>query len=246
MKLRKYPNFEDLTKDSVEAFIRLSNEAIRQKGRFALALSGGSTPAPFYRALAESANRKRLDWGHIHLFWGDERPVPQDHPESNYRMAKETLIDPVGIPDANVHRVPAEMDVRLAAFSYEEVLRDFFDGNWPRFDLVLLGMGADGHTASLFPHSAGLNEEQRWFIANYAPVRETWRLTLTRRAINAARRVWVLVRGESKAEKLAEVLAGLQDPQANPIQLVHPEDGEMVWWVDQAAAQKLPEGFELA
>jgi 6-phosphogluconolactonase len=245
MKLKIYPDFETLTKAAVEEAIRLSEEAIHQRGRFTIALSGGSTPAPFYRALAKSTNRKRLDWEHIHLFWGDERPVPADHPDSNYRMAKETLIDLVGIPEANVHRVPAELDVRLAAFSYEEVLRDFFDGDWPPFDLTLLGMGADGHTASLFPHSAGLNEAQRWFIANYAPGMETWRLTLTRHAINAARTVWVLVRGESKAEKLAGVLAGPQNPQANPIQLIHPEEGEMVWWVDQAAAQKLPEGFVL-
>jgi len=245
MKLKIYPDFGTLTKAAVEETVRLGNEAIRQQGRFSIALSGGSTPAPFYRALAQLANRKRLDWGHIHLFWGDERPVPRDHPESNYRMAKETLIDPVGIPEANVHRVPAEMDVRLAACSYEEALRDFFEGDWPRFDLALLGMGADGHTASLFPHSAGLNEAQRWFIANYAPVRETWRLTLTKPAINAARAIWVLVRGESKAQKLAEVLAGPQDPAANPIQLISPEEGEMVWWVDEAAAQKLPEGFGL-
>ncbi|MFW5714112.1 MAG: 6-phosphogluconolactonase, partial [Brevefilum sp.] len=203
--------------------------------------SGGSTPEPFYRGLADRANQTRLDWRNIHFFWGDERPVPPDHPDSNFGMAREVLIGQVPILEENVHRVPAEMDVRMAAFSYEEVLRDFFDGEWPRFDLVLLGMGEDGHTASLFPKSAGLNEEQRWFIANYAPGLETWRLTLTKHAINASREIWVLVQGKSKAARLAEALTGPHDPWENPIQLIAPEDGELVWMVDEDAAQKLPD-----
>lgn len=245
MKLKIYPDFVALTNAAVEAFIGLCNKTVRSRGRFAVSLSGGSTPELFYRALGETANRSRVAWKHVHLFWGDERPVPPDHPDSNFRMAREALIDPLRIPEANIHRVPAELDVRLAALSYEEVLRDFFEGERPRFDLVLLGMGEDGHTASLFPKSAGLNEAQRWFIANYAPKRETWRLTLTKPAINAARVIWVLVRGESKAEKLAEVLVGTKDPWENPIQLVDPKDGEMIWMVDAGAAKKLPEGFDL-
>lgn len=243
MNLKIYPDFTTLTNAAVEEFIGLCHQAVRSRGCFTVSLSGGSTPEPFYRALGELANRSRVEWRYVHLFWGDERPVPPDHPDSNFRMVREALIDPVGIPEANVHRVPAEMDVRLAAFSYEEVLRDFFEGERPRFDLVLLGMGEDGHTASLFPKSAGLNEAQRWFIANYAPKGETWRLTLTKPAINAGREIWVLVRGETKAEKLAEVLTGTQDPWANPIQLVDPKDGEMIWWLDAAAAKKLPDGF---
>ncbi len=244
MKLNIYPDFETLTIAAVDEFVRICRGAVRSRGRFTLSLSGGSTPEPFYRALGAPANRARVDWDHVHLFWGDERPVPSEHPESNFRMAKEALIDPAGVPEANIHRVPAEMDVRLAAFSYEEDLRDFFDGHWPRFDLVLLGMGADGHTASLFPKSAGLHEAQRWFIANYAPKRETWRLTLTKPAINAAREIWVLVRGASKAEKLAEALAGEKEPWENPIQLVQPEDGALTWWIDEAAAQALPEDIQ--
>lgn len=241
MKLNIYPDFESLTYAAVEMFVELANQSIRKRGRCSVALSGGGTPEPFYRALAEPANQARILWEQLHLFWGDERPVSPADPESNFYMAREALIGPVEIPQENVHRVPAEMDVRLAAFSYEETLRDFFEGEWPRFDLVLLGMGEDGHTASLFPESAGLNEEHRWFIANYAPKRETWRLTLTKHAINAGREIWVLVRGASKADKLAEVLTGKQAPRANPIQLIRPADGELVWMVDQAAAQKLPE-----
>ena len=241
MNLKIYPDFDSLTNAAVEDFIGLCNQAIRSRGLFSISLSGGSTPEPFYRALGESANRARMDWRYVHIFWGDERPVPPNHPDSNFRMAREALMDPVDIPESNIHRVPAEMDVRLAAFSYEEELRDFFEGEWPCFDLVLLGMGEDGHTASLFPKSAGLNEEQRWFIANYAPDRQTWRLTLTKSAINAAREIWVLVQGESKAEKLAEILTGPQNPKANPIQLIHPVEGELTWWIDAAAAQRLPE-----
>lgn len=245
MKINVFADFTALVSAGVEKFIGLANHSIGQSGQFSVALSGGSTPDPFYRGLAEPANQNRLSWEKVHLFWGDERPVSPDHAESNFNMVQEALISHVPIPEANVHRVPAEMDVRLAAFSYEEVLRDFFAGEWPRFDLVLLGMGEDGHTASLFPHSAGLNEEHRWFIANYAPGRETWRLTLSKHAINSAREIWILVAGESKSEKLAEVLTGPNDPQANPIQLIAPEDGEMIWMVDAAAAGELPEGFAL-
>jgi 6-phosphogluconolactonase len=234
-------DFDSLMQEAADAYVRLVNQSIRQRGRFSVALSGGSTPDPFYRALADPANQSCINWQKIHLFWGDERPVPPDHPESNFRMVREALIDNVPIPQENIHRVLADIDVRMAAFSYEETLRDLFEGDWPRFDLVLLGMGEDGHTASLFPNSAGLHEEQRWFIANYAPKKDTWRLTLTKNAINAAREIWVLVRGDSKADKLAEVLAGSQDLAKNPIQLVKPVDGELVWWVDAAAAGKLPE-----
>ena len=244
MKINVFEDSNALVSAAVEDFITLANQSIGQNDRFSMALSGGSTPEPFYRALADSAHRKRLAWERTHLFWGDERPVPPNHFESNFRMAQETLISHLPIPEANVHRVPAEMDVRLAAFSDEETLRDFFEGDWPRFDLVLLGMGEDGHTASLFPKSAGLNEDQRWFIANYVPAHETWRLTLTKNAINAARNVWVLVQGESKADKLAEVLTGPRDPWANPIQWIEPDKGEMVWMLDEAAASKLSEGFE--
>ena len=240
MKIEVFPNYEALINTAVENFIGLANLSIAKRGRFSVALSGGSTPEPLYRALAQPANQQRVVWEQVHLFWGDERPVPPDHPESNYHMVKEALIAHVPVPDGNVHRVPAEMDVRMAAFSYEETLRDFFKGEQPRFDLVLLGMGDDGHTASLFPHSAGLNEAQRWFIANYVPTHQTWRLTLTRSAINAARRVWVLVRGGSKADKLAEVLAGPYDPQTNPIQLIAPDMGELIWMVEKTAAQQLP------
>jgi 6-phosphogluconolactonase len=240
-KIRVYPNLESLSQAAADLFVERAQKSISERGRFTAALSGGSTPRPLYQALASPESQEELDWQKIHLFWGDERCVPPDHPDSNYRMVRENLLQEISIPEENIHRVPAEMDPRMAAFSYEETLRGFFNQSWPRFDLVLLGMGDDGHTASLFPHSAGLNEEQRWFIANYAPRQETWRLTLTKKAINAARYITVLVSGGSKADMLFSVFRGDYDPETKPIQLISPKKGELVWLVDQAAATKLTE-----
>ncbi len=234
---------EAFVSSAADHFIDLANRNIRDKGRFTVALSGGNTPKPIYAALADPENSSKVDWSKVHLFWGDERPVPPTDPDSNFRMVKDALLDRIDIPVDNIHRVHAEMDVRLAAFQYEEELRECFEGEWPDFDLVFLGMGEDGHTASLFPHSAGLNEGFRWFIANYAPGRETWRLTLTANAINSAKFVLVLVKGESKAETVREVLTGPQEPETYPIQLINPKDGEMVWLLDEGAASSLPDGW---
>jgi len=230
---------ETLIQETVDRFIRLSRESIHKRGLFSAALSGGSTPKPVYHALGAPENQKKLQWDSIHLFWGDERHVPPDHAESNYRMVKEQLLEVTSIPETNIHRVPAEMEVRMAAFSYEETLRRFFPDPWPRFDLILLGMGRDGHTASLFPHSAGLNEEHRWFIANFAPEQGVWRLTLSKNAINAARNILVLVQGEGKAGVLKELFDEVKEPEEQPIRLISPVDGKMVWLLDENAAQKL-------
>ena len=180
-----------------------------------------------------------LSWSDLHLFFGDERHVPPDHPDSNFLMAHEALLSKASIPDGNIHRVKAELDPRLAAFNYEDELRGFFASEWPRFDLVLLGMGEDGHTASLFPGTAGLNEEQRWFIANYVPNLGEWRLTLTKNAINAARKIVVLVSGQSKAEMVFEVLSKNASQEQKPIQMISPVDGEMLWLIDRRAASLL-------
>ena len=230
---------EDLVQQAVEHFINAASEQIRNKGVFAVALSGGSTPKPVYAALAEPGNRERMDWDKVHFFWGDERHVPPEDVQSNYRMVREALLDRIDLPSENIHRVPAEMEVRMAAFQYEEELRQFFSGEWPVFDFIFLGMGQDGHTASLFPHSAGLNEDFRWFIANYAPGMETWRLTLSAPAINAARFILVLVEGKAKAARLKAVWNGPSDPDDMPIQMIDPPDGDMLWLVDQAAGSEM-------
>jgi 6-phosphogluconolactonase len=229
------------TKAAIDLFIASAGSAIEERGVFSVALSGGSTPEMLYAGLAEPDRQAGIDWANIHLFFGDERHVPPDHPDSNFLRVKQILLDEVSIPTENVHRVKAEMEPRMAAFSYEDELRAFFCDEWPRFDLVLLGMGHDGHTASLFPKTAGINEEQRWFIANQVPSQGGWRLTLTKHAINAARKIVVLVSGDSKAEMLAEVLTGVSDPLLKPIQLISPKAGEMIWLLDRAAASRLPD-----
>lgn len=233
-EVRIYPDHRRMSEAAAAIFSGLALSAVASRGVFTAALSGGSTPKPVYAALAESETM--LPWEQIHLFWGDERHVPPDDPDSNYRMVRETLLSAVNIPAENIHRVRAEMDPRMAAFDYEDRLRAFFHAEWPVFDLVLLGMGSDGHTASLFPHSTGLNEGQRWFIANRAPELEAWRLTLTKNAINAARHILVLAAGESKAERVYQVLEGPQKPTDQPIQMIDPEDGDMTWLLDEAAA----------
>lgn len=240
-QLKIYSSSQALEIATVNIFIDLALQAIVDRGQFTAALSGGSTPQAVYEDLGKAEHQNELNWAKIHLFWGDERHVPPYHPESNYRMVEVALLNHIAIPRKNIHRVPAEMDVHEAADVYEQELRHFFDGNWPQFDLVLLGMGADGHTASLFPRSVGLKEQKRWFIANQVPELSKWRLTLTQNAINAARNVIVLVRGASKANMLADVLYGIHHPEEKPIQLIAPENGEMTWMVDAGAASALPE-----
>ncbi|MEA3327739.1 MAG: 6-phosphogluconolactonase [Chloroflexota bacterium] len=238
-QIQIFRDSQALANAAAELFIKLAEQSVRDQGRFSVALSGGNTPSTLYQVLANPENQERLNWAGIHLFWGDERHVPPDHKESNYRKIRETLLDRIAIPEENVHRVKAEMEERLAALSYEQVLRDFFVGQWPRFDLILLGLGEDGHTASLFPHSAGLKEEERWFIPNYAPKREKMRLTLTKNAINAAKNIAVLVSGASKAGILAEVLRESDNLVDTPIQLILPRDGEMIWLLDNQSASQL-------
>lgn len=239
--IQVFPDTSTQIKAAIDLFINSARTAMDEKGLFSVALSGGSTPKKLYAGLADPNRQEGLDWANIHLFFGDERHVPPDHPDSNFLMVQNTLLDKVSIPAENVHRVKAEMEPRMAAFIYEDELRTFFRDEWPRFDLVLLGMGTDGHTASLFPKTAGLNEEQRWFIANPVPSQGGWRLTLTKHAINAAHKIVVLVSGGSKAEMLAEVLTGTYDPLNKPIQLISPTTSEMIWLLDRPAASRLPD-----
>jgi len=220
--------------------VMLAREAVEARGRFALALSGGSTPAATYRRLAADDLAGQVDWARVHVFWGDERCVPPDHPDSNARMARETLLGRVPIPVENVHRIPAELEPARAAEACERALRDFF-GETPRFDLVLLGLGDDGHTASLFPGAAAIHERERWALAVYVEKLGAWRVTLTPPVLNAARQVTFLVAGAGKAARLREVLIGPYQPDTLPAQIVRPADGRVLWLVDRAAAAELPE-----
>ncbi len=215
-------------------FAARAEEAIDERGRFAVALAGGSTPKATYEALARDYADK-LDWSRIHVFFGDERTVPPGHEDSNYRMAYEALLSRV--PAGSVHRMRGELDPREAAALYEKELTAFFGGT-PRFDLVLLGIGGDGHTASLFPRTPALDVNDRWAVENPVEKLETTRLTLTVPAINAARKVAFLVAGEGKAEALKEILEGDADPRDYPAKLIRPADGPD-WFVDRAASSLL-------
>ncbi|MGE0820593.1 MAG: 6-phosphogluconolactonase [Candidatus Binatia bacterium] len=234
---------QDLYHQAAALFTRLANEAIATHGRFTVALSGGSTPKEVHTLLAQRDTRTQpLAWPLVHVFWGDERCVPPDHPDSNYRMAHETLLAHVPVPAENIYRVHTEHPPQQAAEEYEQTLQTVFSltaDAVPQFDLVFLGMGPDGHTASLFPATTGLREEQRLVVANYVEKFSAWRVTFTAKTINAAQHVVFLVSGADKAVTLKDVLEGPHIPYQYPAQFIHPTHGTLVWLVDQAAAAQL-------
>lgn len=222
----------ELVRAVAEAIASRAGEVLSRQQRFSLALSGGNTPRALYRLLAEEF-RTRVEWQRVHLFWGDERYVPHDHPASNFRMARETLIEPLNIPPDNVHPMPTDVPrPDEAARLYEQELRAFF-GEVPRFDLILLGMGPDGHTASLFPGTPALQEYQRWVTVGEATAEPRVRLTLTLPVLNAAQAVYFLVTGADKAEMVRRILV---EREHLPAALVSPKEGELVWWLDKDAS----------
>lgn len=239
--LEDAPALQARAKDEV---VRVLGEAVAQRGRASLALSGGSTPKGLYRLLAQE---RGLPWDRVHLFFGDERHVPPDHPESNYRMARETLFEPLiqagALPSANVHRVEAERPAADAADRYQAALEGFFGAGRPVFDLILLGMGSDGHTASLFPHTPALEERSRQVVANPVAKLSTDRITFTYPVLDAAREVLFLVAGAEKAEPAWHVLRSPEAKVADyPSKGVRPE-GRLLYLLDRAAAAQLdPEG----
>ncbi len=221
-------------------FAETAAQATAARGRFAVALSGGSTPRALYSRLARDEFRGRIPWAQAHFFWGDERCVAPDDPQSNYRMARETLLSHVPVPAANVHRMAGEdPDPQQAARRYEQELRVFFGEGLPRFDLVLLGLGEEGHTASLFPGSPVLEEWERLVAAPYVEKLGAYRLTLTLPVLNAAARVAFLAAGENKRAILAQVLYGKTTPPV-PAQRVRPREGTLLWFVDEEAGAGLP------
>ena len=230
----------DLFRGAAEEFVRLGRSAIGAQGRFTVALSGGSTPKNLYSLLPE--NYADFAWARTFFFFGDERHVPPDHPDSNYRMVSEALLAKIPIPAENVHRVRAENpDAAAAALEYEEELRHFFElepGELPRFDLILLGLGPEGHTASLFPDSGALEEQSRLVVANWVEKLNANRITFTFPVLNRAAEVMFLASGAEKADIVGQVLRGNNTPPL-PAQRVLPDDGKLVWMLDEAAAAKL-------
>ena len=236
MNLRVYDDARQLSEAAARMFVEEARRRIDESGRFAVALAGGSTPKATYEILArEYGGPEDLDWSKVHAFFGDERSVPPDHEDSNYRVAQEALLSHV--PVGSVHRMRGEMEPREAAALYEKELEEFFGGP-PVLDLVLLGIGEDGHTASLFPDTPALDARDRWAVENPVEKLNTTRLTLTVPAVDAARKVAFLVAGEGKAEALEEILEGDANPHKYPAKLVRPE-AELAWMVDRAAARLL-------
>jgi len=242
-QIQVFADPEAVSRAAALEFARWANAATERAGRFAVALSGGSTPRQLYQLLASSEFRDRVRWADIHFFWGDERHVPPTDPNSNYRMANEALLSKVPVPAANIHRVPSEdPDAERAARMYEDELRRSFQlssDQPPRFDLVLLGIGGDGHTASLFPGTSALTETRRLAVAVWVQKLNQFRISLSLPALNAAARVVFLVVGREKADVLGRVLEPIGGSDPLPAQLIRPTDGEVNWLLDRGAASGL-------
>jgi len=237
--IRKFSDVEQLNHEAAKLFVQHAGDAIAAKGHFTVALTGGSSPAGLYRLLAASPYREQVEWDHVYIFWGDERWVPLDDERSNARMTFETLLDHVSIPRTQIFPMWADgVSPDEFAREYEQSLRLHLhpDG---RFDLILLGMGADGHTASWFPHTGVLHEYNKWVVAYYLKPQDMYRITLTVPLVNRANHIAVIAYGAGKAEALYEVLRGAHNFEQYPAQLIDRAGDRVTWLVDEAAAAKL-------
>lgn len=236
MEIKTFENVEKLNIFAAEKFVELSQQAIAERGRFTVALSGGSTPKKLYSLLAAEPFRSKIEWKKIQFFFGDERNVPIVSDESNFRMANEALFSKVEIPAENIHRFLTEKgEPKVVAEEMEQKIKEVFDlkeNEFPRFDLIFLGMGTDGHTASLFPETTALKEDRKIVVENYVPKFDTFRLTFTFPTITNAGNIIFLVAGQDKAEVLREVLNGKYEPDKMPSQAVKPINGELLFLTD--------------
>jgi 6-phosphogluconolactonase len=227
---------EALADRAAADFVDAVEQTLRERDRFTVALPGGATPKLFFTRLTQEPYRSKIPWDKLWLFWGDERCVPPEHPESNFGMAREFLLNKVSIPSAHVQRIRGEDAPPESARAYAKVLHDFFRASpeWPTFDLIILGMGTDGHTASLMPGTAALHEERRWVVENVVRSLQTIRITMTLPVIDQARRVWFLVTGAKKAAAYAKAISGPREDC--PASLVQPESGVLRWYIDKAVS----------
>jgi 6-phosphogluconolactonase len=237
--IRIYNDLEALSQAAAELFTVQSRQASLICGRFSVAISGGETPHLLYEILAASPYRERIHWDEVHIFWSDERCVPEDDPRNNARMARQTLLNHVPIPPDHIHPIRCDHSPQQAADEYEKELKDFFSTQNPNFHLVLLGLGANGHIASLFPHTPVLNEKVKWVSNVYVKELDMHRITFTAPFINQASQVVFLVSGADKAQALENVLEGTYKPHALPAQLIRPNGKQPIWLVDKAASRKL-------
>jgi 6-phosphogluconolactonase len=241
MHIAIYDDKHTISQHAAEYIMRIARESLDLHGRFTFALTGGTTPGEVYSLLGSEPIRSQIDWQLVHIFWGDERCVPHNNPESNFYLAQEVLLNNVAIPKSQIHPVPADqIDRDAASQTYAVEMQHVFGTNGiPSFDLIHLGMGPEGHTASLFPHQSSLHEKHRLVIPVSVPKPPPDRLTFTPPLLNAAKNVLFLVAGSEKADALHAVLEGEYQPDEYPAQIVRPANGEVVWMLDKAAAQKL-------
>jgi 6-phosphogluconolactonase len=237
--IRVLPDPAALADAAARHIVEQAQAAIDARGSFSIALSGGSTPRELHLRLARPPLSEQVDWARVHVWFGDERCVPPEDPQSNYRMADETLLTRVGIPREQVHRMRGELPPAEAAEAYSRELREFFKDEAPRLDTILLGMGDNGHTASLLPGLTAVHEQERWVMAEYVGEVSMWRITLTPLVLNLGREDIFLVAGGGKAAMLKQVLEGAYAPDEKPAQIVRPSPGEVLWMVDSAAAAQL-------
>jgi 6-phosphogluconolactonase len=240
---RVSPTPAAVAKAGAQLFISAAAKAAASRGMARIAISGGTTPKTMFALLAAEPFVAQVPWDKLDLYWVDERCVPPDNAESNYRMTREALLSKVPLPAERVHRMEGELEPEVAAARYESTIRNTFKlegAETPTFDLVLLGMGGDGHTASLFPHTEALNDMSHIAIANHVPQKDTWRITLTWPVINQGREVAFLIEGAGKAQVLHDVFLGPYQPDTFPSQIIRPASGRLTLLLDAAAASKLP------
>ena len=230
-----YSNKEKLVAETTERVIDSIEKAIQKNGLCNVALAGGNTPGGVYSMLATNPYQGRVDWGRLHFFWGDERMVPPEHQDSNFRMVQKTLLDHIKIPDVNVHRIRGEIAPEQAAEEYASLLNDHFKADLPEFDIILLGLGEDGHTASLFPETDAVEECEKHVVAVFVSKLSTWRVTLTLPVLNAAREILFLVSGKSKSEIVQRIMSIKQPAKELPATMVNPQNGELHWMLDSEA-----------
>jgi 6-phosphogluconolactonase len=233
-EIKVVPDPEAVAITAAERTIVAAEIAIELRGSFSIVLAGGTTPRLLYNFLAAEPARSLLDWTKVHVFFGDERCVPPDDPDSNFKMARDLLLTKVPVPGDNVYRIRGEASPPEAASEYDQTLREHFADSGP--DLTLLGMGDDGHTASLFPRTEALHEARQWCVANFVPRKQQWRLATTPPFLNTSNEVLILVTGTEKSERIAQVLEGPYVPDELPIQMIQPASGRLAWIMDAAAA----------
>jgi 6-phosphogluconolactonase len=239
MELHTYKDGEELSQAVAKWIADLISDTLKRQDRFTIALSGGSTPLRLHKLLAAPPYKERIDWRRLHVFWGDERAVPFEDTRNNAKMAFDSLLNFVPVPPEQIHVMRTDILPEQSAAEYEKILHQYFPAPATSFDLVLLGMGDDGHTLSLFPGTAVIHEEQAWAKAYFLPSQDMYRITLTKTIVNRSARVAFLTTGVAKAHALREVLKGLYNPDLYPSQEIKPENGELYWFIDEAAAQDL-------